>query len=64
MAAIYQIGNKSQIWVVEDGKAKLKDILVKSFDGNDVLVNGLNVDDEVVIAGVHKLREGQNVRTE
>ena len=32
--------------------------------GNEVLVSGLNIGDSVVTAGVHKLREGQTVRTE
>ena len=64
LAAIYQVGDKSQVWIVEDGKTKLKDIEIKDFDGNDVLVNGLKNGDVVVTAGVHKLREGQSVRTE
>ena len=64
LTAVYQIGEKSQVWIVEDGKAKLKDIEVKDFDGNEVLVNGLKNGDNVITAGVHKLKEGQSVRVE
>ena len=64
MSSIYQTGNKTQVWIVSDGKVHLQDVTVKNFDGNDVLVEGLSNDDIVVTAGVHKLREGQKVRLE
>ena len=64
LSAVYQVGEKSQVWIVEDGKTKLKDVEIKDFDGNEVMVNGLKNGDVVVTAGVHKLREGQSVRTE
>ena len=64
LGAVYQVGEKSQVWIVEDGKTKLKDVEIKDFDGNEVLVNGLKSGDIVVTAGIHKLREGQSVRIE
>ena len=60
----FQVGDRSQVWVVEDGKTKLRDIEIKDFDGNGVLVNGLKSGEIVVTAGVHKIREGQSVRME
>ena len=62
ISAIYQTGEKTQIWIVNNGKVNLQDVTVKNFDGNDVVVNGVNAGEIVVIAGVHKLREGQEVR--
>ena len=64
LGAVYQVGEKSQVWIVEDGKTKLKDVEIKDFDGNEVLVNGLKSGDIVATAGIHKLREGQSVRIE
>lgn len=64
LAAIYQTGDQPQVWVVEDGQVHLKDIRVKQFGKTSVIVEGLSADDLVVTAGVHKLREGQDVRTE
>ena len=64
LSSIYQTGDKTQVWIVSDDKVHLQDVTVKNFDGNDVLVEGLNNDDIVVTAGIHKLREGQRVRLE
>ena len=62
LSAIYQTGEETKIWIVEDGKVHLKKIDVKNYDGNEILVSGLNSNDVVVTAGVHKLREGQQVK--
>jgi len=65
MSAIYQSGDQPQVWVVtDDHTVELKHVTVESFDDNNVVVYGLNPRDTVVTAGVHKLREGQSVRTE
>ena len=64
LSAIYQTGDQPQVWVVEDGAVHLKDIKVKSFGKSTVQVEGLSAGDIVVTAGVHKLREGQEVRRE
>ncbi len=63
LSAIYQTGNDAQVWIVNDGKVKLKKIEVAAFDDNAVQVRGLNAGDVVVVAGVQKLRDGQAVRT-
>ena len=42
----------------------LHEVEVEGYDGNDVLVQGLSGDALVVTAGVHKLHEGDEVRTE
>ena len=64
LSAIYQTGNQTQVWTVENGEVKLKNISVNQFGDNEVVVSGLNNGEIVVTAGVHKLREGQKVRVE
>jgi RND family efflux transporter MFP subunit len=65
LAAIYQTGDTPEVWVVQDDDTvALKAVTVESFDANNVIVHGLQATDRVVTAGVHKLREGQSVRTE
>ena len=63
LSAIYQTGNSAQVWIIKDNKAALKNVRVENFSGNEVLVQGLSPQDRVITAGVHKLREGQEVRT-
>ena len=64
LAAIYQTGEKPSVWLVgADNKVFLQEVAVDGYDGNDVLVRGLPDDALVVTAGVHKLREGDEVRT-
>ena len=62
LSAIYQTENQPQVWTVSAGKLQLKNITVQEFSGNEVAVLGLNAGEIVVTAGVHKLREGQEVR--
>lgn len=63
LSAIYQTGNAAQVWLVENNKVSTKKIEVTAFDNNNVQVRGLKSGDTVVIAGVHKLHNGQEVRT-
>ena len=63
LSAIYQTGDAAQVWLVDNNKVSLKKIEVTAFDNNNVQVRGLKAGDIVVIAGVHKLRDGQAVRT-
>ncbi len=63
LSAIYQTGNDAQVWLVNDGKVSLKKIEVTAFDDNNVQVRGLSAGDIVVVAGIQKLRDGQEVRT-
>lgn len=63
LSAIYQTGDKTQVWVVDgDQKLMLKDIQVREFGSNSVQASGLSAGDLVVTAGVHRLHEGQDVR--
>ena len=63
LSAIYQTGKNSQVWIVTaENKIALKNVTVKNFSGNEVVVNGISPNDKIVAAGVHKLREGQEVR--
>jgi hypothetical protein len=63
LSAIYQTGDAAQVWLVEGGKVSLKPVQITAFDNNNVQVSGLNIGDTVVVAGVQKLRAGQEVRT-
>ena len=62
MSAIYQTGDAAQVWLVDGGKVSLCKVEVTAFDDNNVRVRGLKSGDTVVVAGVHKLRDGQEVR--
>ncbi len=64
LTAIYQSGETPKVWVVENRTVHLRDVEVTDIRGNEASVRGLEEDSLVVIAGVHKLREGQKVRTE
>lgn len=65
LSAIYQTGDTPQVWVVgEDGRVSLHPVKVTSFDGDEAVVDGLEAGMVVVTAGVHRLTEGQDVRTE
>lgn len=63
LSAVYQTGKEPQVWVVNDqNKVQLKTISVEEFSDNQVAVKGLSKGERIVIAGVHNLREGQEVR--
>lgn len=63
LAAIYQTGSAPQVWVVKDGRTALRDVQIEDFGDNAArVVAGLADGDIVVVAGVHKLRAGQEVR--
>lgn len=64
MSAIYQTGDAAQVWLVDGNKVSLRKVEVAAFDGNNVQVRGLKSGDTVVVAGVQKLRDGQEVRTD
>lgn len=65
LAAIFQDGDTPQVWVVgEDNKLTAKAVTVENLSDDKVRVTGLAASDLVVTAGVHKLHEGQEVRTE
>ena len=65
LSAIYQTGNSPQVWVVgKDNTLSLRNVQVENFSDNEVKVQGLADGDVVVTAGVHRLSEGEAVRTE
>lgn len=64
LAAVYQDGNVAKVWVVKDDVLTLCPIQTGSFGNGTVqVVSGLRQGDQIVIAGVHKLREGQKVKS-
>ena len=65
LAAIFQDGDTPQVWVVgDDNTLTAKAVTVEDLGDDKVRVTGLAAGDLVVTAGVHKLHEGQSVRTE
>jgi len=65
ISAIYQTGKTPQVWVVNNGTVKLRNITINNFDNDQVeIMSGLREGEMVVTAGVHKLIEGQKVRAE
>lgn len=63
LSAIYQTGAEAAVWVVKDGAVTLRPITISGFNENQVRVtSGLQAEDIVVTAGVHKLQAGQLVR--
>jgi RND family efflux transporter MFP subunit len=65
LSAIYQSGDSPGVWVIKQDCAKWKPVQLGSFGDEDRIqvVAGLHSGDVIVTAGVHKLREGQKVRT-
>ena len=65
LAAVYQTGDTPAVWVVHDDIAALRPVTITAFGKESVQVSsGLVSGDVIITAGVHKLREGQNVRTD
>lgn len=63
LSSVYQTGEDPQVWTVgDDNTVSLKNVQVEAFGDNQVKVRGLADGDIVVTAGVHRLREGQEVR--
>ncbi|MCW2276991.1 efflux RND transporter periplasmic adaptor subunit [Heliophilum fasciatum] len=63
LSSIYQTGNDSSVWVVQDNVVHLRPIKVGTVMDNKVeVLEGLNDGETVVTAGVHKLQPGQAVR--
>lgn len=63
--ALYQVNNKTQVWIVREGRAEPVDVVIGSYVGNNVqIIKGLNKGDNVIIAGLGKLTPQQEVRLE
>ncbi|HMM23121.1 MAG TPA: efflux RND transporter periplasmic adaptor subunit [Selenomonadales bacterium] len=64
LAALYQTGDTPAVWVVKNDILALRSIQTGSFgDGTIQVLAGLQPGDRIVTAGVHKLKEGQRVKT-
>ncbi|MBU2700189.1 RND family efflux transporter MFP subunit [Sporomusaceae bacterium BoRhaA] len=64
LAALYQTGDIPNVWVINNDIVTLRPIKIGVFGDNKVnVLEGLQDGDRIVIAGVHKLQEGQRVRT-
>ena len=64
LSALYQTGEDTLVWIVNaENIVKPKKVTVREFRDNAVTVEGLNTGEVVVTAGVHKLRENQQVQT-
>lgn len=63
LTSIYQTSSVPQVWIVENGHARLQDITVKNYSGNSAVVTaGLKNGDTVIVSGINKLTENQEVR--
>lgn len=62
LSAIYQNENIPCVWVVENNRTELRPIKLGNFFADKVEVtNGISRGDKVVLTGVHKLTQGQEV---
>ena len=65
LSAVYQTGDAPMAWVVKNhrvGQQKIR--LGQAGHGEEIqIIEGLSPGDEIVTTGVHKLSEGQKVRT-
>lgn len=62
-AAVYQTDDVPRVWVVKDNTVFLRPVTVGVGGGDTILVlAGLQAGETIVTAGVHKLREGQQIR--
>ena len=63
LAAVYQDDDTPKVWVVKEDVLLLRPIQTANFgNGTIQVLSGLQQGDRIVIAGVHKLKEGQKVK--
>lgn len=61
--ALYQVNDKTQVWLVRDNKAVLQSVTVGGYSGNSVrITSGLQAGDVLITAGLSKLVEAQPVQ--
>ncbi|HWR39572.1 MAG TPA: efflux RND transporter periplasmic adaptor subunit [Patescibacteria group bacterium] len=64
LSAVYQDGNTPKVWIVQDNTVVLRPITTGSLGNGTILVTGgLQSGERIVTAGVHRLKEGQKVKT-
>ena len=64
LSALYQTGDTTGVYIIEDGAVHLQPVTVTAFRDNDAVVTGLPAGAVIVTAGVHQLHEGEKVRTQ
>lgn len=66
VSAVYQTGDSPMVWVIKDHKTTLQKVkLGQTGHGEEIqVIKGLAPGDEIVTTGVHKLSQGQTVRTQ
>lgn len=63
LSAIYQSGQQPSVWVVQNDSVTLRPVQTGKYGKTTLQVTGgLQPGETIVVAGVHKLREGQKVR--
>jgi multidrug efflux pump subunit AcrA (membrane-fusion protein) len=64
LSALYQTKDHPCVWTVQNKTAKLRPVKIGVFGDSQIQVlSGLRDGETIVTAGVHKLRDGQKVRT-
>lgn len=63
-SALFSREGRSYLWLCRDGVVTEREVSVKSLDleGHAILKSGVAAGDEIVVAGVHTLHEGERVR--
>lgn len=61
LAALVDLGDAKAVWLVEDGRAVRRNVLLGPAVGEDVVVEGLAAGARVIIEGQHVVGEGQKV---
>ena len=63
LSAIYQSGQQPSVWLLQNDSVTLRPVQTGKYGKTTLQVTGgLQPGDTIVVAGVHKLREGQKVR--
>jgi RND family efflux transporter MFP subunit len=63
VSALSQTGERPQVWLVQNERLNLRPVTLGGLVGNQArILSGLAPGEVVVVAGVHKLFEGQSVR--
>ncbi len=61
LSAVYQQGNRTAVWIVGEGnRVGLRQVEISAYrDNGAVISKGLNEGERIVVAGVHRLAEGE-----
>ncbi|MDO4203735.1 MAG: efflux RND transporter periplasmic adaptor subunit [Selenomonadaceae bacterium] len=62
LSAVYQNGESPQVWVVRDSRTVRVPIKIIAAGNDEVKISGIKAGEQVVIKGVHRLREDETVR--